>query len=511
MATPITTSGLQKKPTLALWMERVLEECDKASVDFAPDPVHDLRVALRRCRSVADGLMAIDPDQAWKQMKRSGRQLFRSLGELRDTHIMQEWVHKLDQSVDPAATVLLRHLEEHEAQFKEQAKQALDEFDRKQWRRWSKSLPRRAARLKTGSVVFKHLALERWVEARNLHRRALRDRSQTAFHNLRIGIKRFRYIVENFLPQQHQAWKDDLKELQDLLGDVHDLDVLWNTAVQLNVFPDEGSRPRWHARIEEERSQRLEKYRLKMVGANSLWPVWRSELPTGDQINAAAEKRLRFWAASLDPDFKHSEQVARLALQLLDGLGATRHRFSPTQYDTRRVLRMAALLHDVGLAEDHKAHHKSTYRLIRKLASPLGWSRHDLDLVAAVARYHRGPLPWGRQKTLADLSAEDRRSVQQLAAVLRLANALGSAGDGQVTNLRVLEKDGGLVVAATNYSAHTRAAESIAAARHLLELVCRCPVIVRRQPAKKGPKASRVSSSGAKTQPPSSITKQNVP
>ena len=58
----------------------------------------------------------------------------------------------------------------------------------------------RAARIRQGSALFKHLALERWTEARELHNRALRNRSQVAFHSLRIGIKRFRYIVENFLP-----------------------------------------------------------------------------------------------------------------------------------------------------------------------------------------------------------------------------------------------------------------------------------------------------------------------
>ena len=59
-----TAINAQKKAGLALWMERVLEECDRASVEFGADPVHDLRVALRRCRSMADGLRVMDPDPA---------------------------------------------------------------------------------------------------------------------------------------------------------------------------------------------------------------------------------------------------------------------------------------------------------------------------------------------------------------------------------------------------------------------------------------------------------------
>jgi CHAD domain-containing protein len=54
-------------------MLRVLEECDNVSTDFSADPVHDLRVALRRCRSMADGMMAMDPDPDWKAMKKAGK------------------------------------------------------------------------------------------------------------------------------------------------------------------------------------------------------------------------------------------------------------------------------------------------------------------------------------------------------------------------------------------------------------------------------------------------------
>ena len=80
-------------------MQRVLEECDRAGEAFAPDPVHDLRVALRRCCSLADGIAVIDPDPAWKAMKKAGKILFRRLGELRDVHVMQDWIHGLDLSL----------------------------------------------------------------------------------------------------------------------------------------------------------------------------------------------------------------------------------------------------------------------------------------------------------------------------------------------------------------------------------------------------------------------------
>jgi CHAD domain-containing protein/HD superfamily phosphodiesterase len=499
--TPAIPANTAQKTGLAFWMERVLEECERARIDFAPDPVHDLRVALRRCRSLADGLMAIDPDPSWKDMKKAGKRLFSRLGELRDAQIMQEWVHHLDRPDDPGTSSFLTFLAAQEAQFKQHAALALQEFDAKQWRRWSKSLPRRAGRVRQGSLVFKHLALERWTEAHDLHQRALRNRSQASWHQLRIGIKRFRYIVENFLPDQHVVWKDDLKQLQDLLGEVHDLDVLWAAALKVIPFPSKESRSSWHARIVEERTRRIEMYRAKMIGPNSLWPVWRAELPHGEQIEAAAFDRLRFWASRLDPDLHHSAHVARLALQLYDGLQAIRPSTGPLEGNSRRILRLAALLHEVGLSKRDRGHHKASYRLIRRLATPLGIARQDLDLAAVVARYHRGALPQVRQASFRSISPERRREVSRLAGILRLANAFDAERDGRTQRLEVSQKNGYLTVAAEGYSARRNSAESIAAARHLLEVIYRRPVIIR--PLKspiRGPKRHRLGAQRPKTQ-----------
>src|SRR5450755_1457903 len=139
--------AVRKKAGLALWMERVLEECERASVDLAADPVHDLRVALRRCRSLADGVMALDPDSAWKQMKKAGKRLFGSLGELRDVQVMEEWTQRLGSPDDPVTVTILQSLRAREIQLKIEAAKALQEFDRKQWKRWGATLPRRATRV----------------------------------------------------------------------------------------------------------------------------------------------------------------------------------------------------------------------------------------------------------------------------------------------------------------------------------------------------------------------------
>ena len=280
--TPVNSKPANPKPKFGLraWMERVPVECDRAAIGFDADAVHDLRVALRRCRSLADGLMAIDPDSSWKEMKKAGRKLFQALGELRDMQVMAEWIEKLGDARagdaarrvstegrgDPVVARLLDRVQAREGECKQHAFKDLNQFDRKQWRQWTRTLPRRAARVRPGSAVYLHLALEKWTAGYDLHKHALRTRSQAAWHALRIGIKRFRYTVENFLPRQHALWGGDLKELQDLLGEVHDLDVLWAMAVEAQAFPDVESRNRWREKVNAERAKRIERYREKMVG-----------------------------------------------------------------------------------------------------------------------------------------------------------------------------------------------------------------------------------------------------
>lgn len=515
-------------------MLRVLDECENAAADFQPDPVHDLRVALRRCRSLADGMMAMDPDRNWKAMKKAGRKLFQSLGALRDVQIMMDWIERLepakaptyslatseselgsssDSPREPVSEMLLRILRSRETEHKHQARTALEEFDRKQWRQWSNTLPQRALRIRPGSAVFKHLALERWTAARELHLRAMRTHSQVALHTLRIGIKRFRYIVENFLPQEHTLWGKDLKHVQDLLGEVHDLDVLWATALEAGVLSDEAAHQEWHQRILAERKKRIEEYRSLTSGAESLWKVWRGGLPHKGQIEQYATRRMKLWAKALDPDFSHSERVAKLVLQLYDGLEA-RGMLCPfpatdggvARVDTRQSLYLGALLHDVGKANGKKQHHKRSFDLIQAHGTPLGCKPENMKRAAILARFHCGALPTPGHRVLRDLLRNEQRIVICLAGVLRLANALDSSHDGHIHSVTVekvapprrrsngflrrpnsLRRNEALVIAAEGYKDRTPTAQAVAGERYLLETVLKRPIIVKRAPVRRSP------------------------
>jgi exopolyphosphatase/guanosine-5'-triphosphate,3'-diphosphate pyrophosphatase len=460
-------------------MMEVPRQAAKTATGFDSEPVHDLRVALRRCRSMADGFRAIDPDKNWKKMRREATSLFDSLGALRDCHVLMEWVEKLGAKDDPVAEKLSDHLHKQEPGLQKEASAAIDNFDRKQWQQWTRILSQRAARLPAGSEVFQTLALERLDAARRVQSSALRTSGPVLFHRLRIGLKKFRYMVENFLPQQHEAWKEDLKRLQDLLGEIHDLDVLQEVAGQVCGTAPSELRQRWDQVIASERERRIEQYRERMSGDKPLWTLWRSALPRGPAARTASLKRLQVWSSFLDSDPPHSRRVARFALQVYDGLLRTGV-IHDDQKNDREILRAAAIAHEVGRAAGDKNHHKKTETMIDELDRMAGWTIQDVRLMARVARFHRGALP--RAAKLNDLALAQRHRVGLLAGILRLANALDAEHDGSIRRVTVTKSDGFVVVRAEGLQAQSSLAEKIAGARHLLETTCRLPVLVRPSP-----------------------------
>ena len=470
------TPAVDKKAGLAYWAARVLDECDKASHDFAADPVHDLRVAIRRCRSMADGFLSVDPDPAWRQMKKLGKGLFASLGDLRDTQVMMEWIAKLSAEDDPLRQILMGSLQQKEEALKLVAKEAVSQFDRKRWITLNTKLAERARRVPLEGLVFQYLALERWHDGYELHRTALRNRSAVSYHQLRIGIKHFRYTVENFLPERHRRWSRELRDLQDALGEVHDFDVLW-AMVKSHAEVGLEERMVWQQTIAGERQKRIALYRQKMVGRESLWLEWRAELPTGEALARAALEKMRTWAAFLDPDDKHAQLVTSLALQIYDGL--VLDGILAESELSRRILEAAAVMHDVGRGKAG-SHRKRGYRMIRQLKPPVGWSEEYLQCVAIVAHHHRGALPPSNHPIFAGLPAQRRSELMPLAGVLRLANALDDFHDQRISSVSLERRNGALMIYAHGLAGPISPfGEQLARARYLLESCIKMPIVIR--------------------------------
>jgi exopolyphosphatase/guanosine-5'-triphosphate,3'-diphosphate pyrophosphatase len=183
------------------------------------------------------------------------------------------------------------------------------------------------------------------------------------------------------------------------------------------------------------------------------------------------------FAASSSGELAHGRQVARLAGRIFEQLAPSIGMNTGDQL----LLETAARLQDVGYLINYEKHHKHSYHLILNSGLP-GFQPRELELIANVARYHRGAKPKRKHGNFRQLSAEDQQRVRQLAAILRLAGGLDRSHSGQVRDV-IVKRDGDgrlamKVAAAENpdvdiWSARRRAA--------MFEKVFKCPLSIRWQ------------------------------
>ncbi len=132
------------------------------------------------------------------------------------------------------------------------------------------------------------------------------------------------------------------------------------------------------------------------------------------------------------PDTQHSETVTKFSLELFDAL----QKLHQLKANERCWLECAAVLHDVGLSQGTKAHHKSTLRLILN-DTQFPFTSTERPVIANIARYHRKGCPKNSNYNFMSLSRELRRKVTMLASILRLADALDSSHGSIVQNIEV--------------------------------------------------------------------------
>jgi CHAD domain-containing protein len=469
-----------KNVGLEYWMDRVLKRHARLGGALPADPVHDLRVALRRCMVIAEIMKDLDPVGEWKAMRKAGKRMFHCLGDLRDTQVLTGWVEKLGPPEQASTAALLATLKASDDHNVSKARASVRKFDGKRWRAWAKQLSPRFRHLAADGAACESLILELWGTVRDLYRRAQKTRSGVAYHRLRVELKKLRYATENFLPELYSRWATDLKFLQDLLGGIHDLDVLLQTIRRNGALFDETQRTWWIEKLKQERTARLGQYNAKQAGsASPLW-MWRQELPDREDVITAGLARLSEWAFFATPEFASVDPVARLALQLYDGFVHCGFIRQDSEFHGRVILHAAALLQDVGRLNKKKNHHKESYRMIRKIAPPPGWSRQHLEMIAIIARFHRGALPRPDHKILKAYPAPVCHTLILLVGLLRLANAFNWGAHRTVRHLEVENRSGVILVRAEGYRETDLGESRLSAAKRLLEFACERPVHILR-------------------------------
>ncbi len=130
-------------------------------------------------------------------------------------------------------------------------------------------------------------------------------------------------------------------------------------------------------------------------------------------------------------DDAHVDHVARLSLQMFDGLSeAGLHDLGDAE---RELLWAASLLHDIGVTIDYDDHHRHSHYLILNSGLP-GFSPRELALIALTARWHRKGEP--EATALGALEEEgDEERLLLLCGVIRLAEQFERSRDRSVAEV----------------------------------------------------------------------------
>ena len=153
---------------------------------------------------------------------------------------------------------------------------------------------------------------------------------------------------------------------------------------------------------------------------------------TGDATPPDELTQIERFAIACGVDLEHARQVAQLSRQIYEGL-CEHYELDPGD---ARLLDAAARMQDVGYLINYEGHHKHTYHLILHSALE-GFRPEELELIANVARYHRGAPPKKKHENFSRLSIEDQHRVLTMAAGLRLSCGLDRSHNQIIESLRV--------------------------------------------------------------------------
>jgi len=207
----------------------------KARAKAAEKPIHDLRVSTRRLIATLELAMALTKRHEIGDLQRRFKKVLKSMGPLRDTQVQLEQLSHMRQT--PLIVDFKKTLERKEkrriadigGELKRGIKRRLSsnvKDVRSEFSRIHESLDAG----KTQFAIDRVLRMRRnefFKAQRRFHK--LYPLNEESLHEMRIALKKMRYVVEAAQPVLGTSAKERAKEMhgfQQLLGDTRDVDIL---------------------------------------------------------------------------------------------------------------------------------------------------------------------------------------------------------------------------------------------------------------------------------------------
>jgi CHAD domain-containing protein len=204
----------------------------------AAEAVHDLRVAVRRCQSIAGALAAYMPKPWPAAVGKALVPLRKACDRIRDLDVLLDWLQALQRPQLVTAGLLDIVHREHDAVMDGLMRFLSADDWQKNVRKLQALLRQHESGAKNGrtgrenyrvqdiaaAVLLERAArITRWREP--LRQAEQKRENETILHRLRIAGKEFRYTLEILAPalsEKTRPLRDRFMELQDCLGELHD-------------------------------------------------------------------------------------------------------------------------------------------------------------------------------------------------------------------------------------------------------------------------------------------------
>ncbi len=219
--------------------------CQKADVEA----IHDLRVSIRRFNAAIDAIDFLHSNAGVRKTKKELKKLMRPLGNLRDLHVQREWLLDLFRPADCAGiNQYLIRLTNKEGKIANKIMPIIRHFKPQQTASFVEEYLQNtdhdwpATKVRSGIAGY---LLKLYEELLSWETAATSLDDTVGTHKMRIAFKRYRYACEVALPFMRRSAKAEVAHLQtyqNLLGQIHDLDVLHE---KLSAFSEKAKRTEW--------------------------------------------------------------------------------------------------------------------------------------------------------------------------------------------------------------------------------------------------------------------------